>query len=208
MPLADQAATSSGDSVEPVPRAGSHETRVPGEAGFWILVLGDLTAFALLFCVFVYYRGQDAGHYLDSQLRLNRAFGALNVVLLLTSSWCVVQGVEAFRERVTLRARRCFGAGLLFGAGFVAVKVLEYGEKIRDGIGVSTSEFFMFFYVLTGIHLLHLLIGLIVLAWMRAKASSAWRTHRDVALVECGGVYWHMVDLLWVALFALLYLLR
>ena len=134
MPLADQAATSSGDSVEPVPRASSHETRVPGEAGFWILVLGDLTAFALLFCVFVYYRGQDAGHYLDSQLRLNRAFGALNVVLLLTSSWCVVQGVEAFRERVTLRARRCFGAGLLFGAGFVAVKVLEYGEKIRDGI--------------------------------------------------------------------------
>jgi nitric oxide reductase NorE protein len=120
----------------------------------------------------------------------------------------VVQGVEAFRERVTLRPRRCFGAGLLFGGGFVAVKVLEYGEKVRDGIGASTSEFFMFFYVLTGIHLLHLVIGLIVLAWMRAKASSAWRTHRDVALVECGGVYWHMVDLLWVALFALLYLLR
>jgi heme/copper-type cytochrome/quinol oxidase subunit 3 len=62
-------------------------------------------------------------------------------------------------------------------------------------------------YVLTGIHPLHLVIGLGVLAWMRSKSSSGWSTRRGVALVECGGVYWHMVDLLWVALFALLYLL-
>ena len=90
----------------------------------------------------------------------------------------------------------------------MAVKVLEYGEKVRDGIVASTNEFFMFFYVLTGIHLLHLVIGLCVLAWMRSKSRREWSSHRDVALVECGGVYWHMVDLLWVALFALLYLLR
>lgn len=208
MQLANQTATSLRESAESAARVIPRETRVPGESGFWILILGDLTAFALLFCVFVYYRGQDVGLYLDSQLRLNRAFGALNVVLLLTSSWCVVQGVEAFRTRITRRARRCFGAGFLLGAGFVVVKILEYGEKVRESIAASTNEFFMFFYVLTGIHLLHLVIGLGVLAWMRAKSRSGWSTHRDVALVECGGVYWHMVDLLWVALFALLYLLR
>ena len=88
------------------------------------------------------------------------------------------------------------------------VKILEYGEKVRDGIIATSNEFFMFFYVLTGIHLLHLVIGLGALAWMRAKAKSPWTEQRDVALVECGGLYWHMVDLLWVALFALLYLLR
>ena len=208
MQLAKQAATSPGESAGSAARVTPGEIRVPGESGFWILILGDLTAFALLFCVFIYYRGHDVGLYLDSQLRLNRAFGALNVVLLLTSSWCVVQGVEAFRERITQRARRCFGAGFLLGAGFVVVKVLEYGDKVREGIAASTNEFFMFFYVLTGIHLLHLVIGLGVLAWMRAKSRSEWSTHRDVALAECGGVYWHMVDLLWVALFALLYLLR
>jgi nitric oxide reductase NorE protein len=208
MELANQTATSGRESAGPAAGVTSRETRVPGEPGFWILILGDLTAFALLFCVFVYYRGQDIDLYFDSQLRLNRALGALNVALLLTSSWCVVQGVEAYRARVAQRARRCFGAGLLLGAGFVAVKVLEYGEKVRDGIVASTNEFFMFFYVLTGIHLLHLVIGLGVLAWMRSKSRGEWSSHRDVALVECGGVYWHMVDLLWVALFALLYLLR
>jgi nitric oxide reductase NorE protein len=208
MQLANQAATSHRESAESAAHVIPREGRVPGESGFWVLILGDLTAFALLFCVFVYYRGQDVGLYLDSQLRLNRAFGALNVVLLLTSSWCVVQGVEAFRGRVMWRARRWFGAGFLLGVGFVVVKVLEYGEKVRESIAASTNEFFMFFFVLTGIHLLHLVIGLGVLAWMRAKSGSEWNTHRDVALVECGGVYWHMVDLLWVALFALLYLLR
>ena len=82
----------------------SRETRVPGESGFWVIILGDLTAFALLFCVYTYYRGLDVGLYLESQERLNRLYGAINVALLLTSSWCVVEGIEAFRRRVT-RAR-------------------------------------------------------------------------------------------------------
>lgn len=184
----------------------SRETRVPGESGFWVIILGDLTAFALLFCVYTYYRGLDVGLYLESQERLSRLYGAINVALLLTSSWCVVEGIEAFRRRVTDRARRLFGAALLLGIGFVLVKVVEYGEKVRDGIVATTNEFFMFYYVLTGIHLLHLLIGLGVLAWMRAKAKSQWSAQRDIELMECGGLYWHMVDLLWVALFTLLYL--
>jgi nitric oxide reductase NorE protein len=186
----------------------SRDTRVPGESGFWVIILGDLTAFALLFCVYTYYRGLDVDLYLESQERLNRLYGAINVALLLTSSWCVVEGIEAFRRRVTDRARRLFGAALLLGIGFVLVKVVEYGEKVRDGIVATTNEFFMFYYVLTGIHLLHLLIGLGVLAWMRATSKSQWSAQRDIELMECGGLYWHMVDLLWVALFTLLYLVR
>jgi nitric oxide reductase NorE protein len=181
---------------------------VPGEAGFWIIILGDLTAFALLFCVFVYYRGHDTALYLESQARLNRGYGALNMVLLLTSSWYVVSGVESFRQRAMQRARFLFGIALLLGSSFVAVKVLEYGDKVREGITAGTNEFFMFYFVLTGIHLLHLAIGLLVLAWIRTLSRTASSRERDVVLVECGAVYWHMVDLLWVALFALLYLLR
>ena len=130
------------------------------------------------------------------------------MVLLLTSSWFVVSGVEAFRRRAAQRARFLFGIALLLGFGFVAVKVLEYGDKVRDGITAGTNEFFMFYFVLTGIHLLHLVIGLLVLVWIRARSRTPGIRERDVVLVECGAVYWHMVDLLWVALFALLYLLR
>ena len=205
MQSANRASAPSGESAHP---AGQRASRIPGESGFWVLILGDLSAFALLFCVFMYYRGTGAELYADSQLRLNRFYGAINVVLLLTSSWCVVEGIEAYRQRLPKRARRMLGAAMLLGAGFVLVKVLEYGEKVRDGIVATTSEFFMFYYVLTGIHLLHLLIGLGVLAWMRAKSRSHWNAQREIELVECGGLYWHMVDLLWVALFTLLYLVR
>jgi len=208
MRMADRTSNPHGTAADATSPAFQRENRVPGEPGFWILILGDLSAFALLFCVFVYYRGHDLAIYLDSQLRLNRICGALNVALLLTSSWFVVEGVEAFRARGTTLARQSFGAALVLGAGFVVVKIFEYREKLHEGIIVTTNEFFMFFYVLTGIHLMHLLIGLGVLGWMRAKSRSTWNSHRDVSLVECGGVYWHMVDLLWVALFALLYLLR
>jgi nitric oxide reductase NorE protein len=79
---------------------------------------------------------------------------------------------------------------------------------VRERITAGTNEFFMFYFVLTGIHLLHLVIGLLVLAWIRTRSRTAWSRERDVVLVECGAIYWHMVDLLWVALFALLYLLR
>jgi nitric oxide reductase NorE protein len=198
------AARASADSMEPV----HVRPRVPGEPGIWVMILGDLTAFALLFGVFLYYRGFDIDVYVESQAQLSRFFGALNMAILVTSSWFVVEGIDAYRERATQRARRFLGIALLLGFGFVLVKILEYAEKVHAGIGVTTNEFFMFYYVLTGIHLLHLLIGLIVLAWMRSKSRSQWSKRSDVALVECGGLYWHMVDLLWVALFALLYLLN
>jgi nitric oxide reductase NorE protein len=196
------------ESPDAVAAAVRAVPRVPGEPGFWVIIVGDLTAFALLFCVYTFYRGHEVDLYVAAQTRLNRVFGALNMVLLLTSSWFVVAGIDAYREQATQYARRFFSVALLLGAGFVLVKVLEYREKAHEGIVPTTNEFFMFYYVLTGIHLLHLLIGLCVLLWMRSKALSPWRTHHDVALVECGGLYWHMVDLLWVALFALLYLLR
>jgi nitric oxide reductase NorE protein len=207
MQVANQASNRHGEPAEPTATT-IRDARVPGESGFWVIILGDLTAFALLFCVFVYYRAHDVDVYLDSQLRLNRFFGAFNMVLLLTSSWCVASGIEAFRERATKSARRFFSAAFMLGVGFVFVKFLEYREKVHDGLVVTTNEFFMFFYVMTGIHLLHLVIGLIVLGWMRAKSRSQWKAHGEVALMECGGLYWHMVDLLWVAIFALLYLLR
>ena len=112
---------------------------------------------------------------------LSRPLGALNTLLLLTSSWFVVLGVQALREQLSQRAVTLFTAGLGCGVGFALVKVIEYGEKLRAGINPATNDFYMFYFVLTGIHFLHVLIGLGVLTWMGARSRGSiirWRRNQ------------------------------
>jgi nitric oxide reductase NorE protein len=172
------------------------------------LICGDLTVFAVLFGTFVFYRGGDVELYQASQQHLNRDFGVLNTALLLTSSWLAAGAVQAFRDRSCELASRLYGAALLGGLGFVAVKAVEYSQKITAGITPISNDFYMFYFILTGIHLVHVLIGLAVLAWLRVRARRPWTKPTEVAVIEGGTVFWHLVDLLWIVLFALLYLLR
>jgi nitric oxide reductase NorE protein len=94
------------------------------------------------------------------------------------------------------------------GVGFSVVKVIEYAQKIRAGIVINSNDFYMYYYIFTGIHFLHVLIGLGVLAFMAAYASDGKFSPIKVGHMESGASFWHVVDLLWIALFALLYLLR
>ncbi len=183
------------------------EEHIPGEAGIWVFVLGDMTVFAMLFSGFVYYRAQQLDVYLQSQTTLNQAFGAINTLLLLTSSWFVVMGTDAARRDARALARRMFTAAFLCGAAFAAVKFFEYREKALAGLTPLTNEFFSFYYMLTGLHLLHVLIGMIVLAVVFKRAGAGFRSASDTIFLECSATYWHMVDLLWIVLFPLLYLM-
>jgi nitric oxide reductase NorE protein len=187
---------------------GRHATRVPGEAGIWVLVFGDLTIFALFFGTFTFYRGLEPELFRSSQLVLNRPLGVLNTLLLLTSSWLVVGAVESMRAGGPRRAGHLLLGAISCGAGFVAVKYFEYGAALRGGFTPATNDFFMFYFVLTGIHLLHLLIGLGVLSWMLSRTRRTAAAPGGIATFECGAIFWHLVDLLWVVLFALLYLMR
>jgi nitric oxide reductase NorE protein len=182
---------------------GLTKRHVPGEPGVWVFVLGDMTVFALLFAVFTFYFGRSEALFTQAQASLDLRLGLLNTVLLLTSSWFVAAGVEATRNTGKLSPAGCLAGAFVCGAGFVAVKAIEWGEKLAAGIGPHTNDFFMYFFLLTGIHLAHVLIGLAVLAfmWRAVRRARGTRT-----LMEGGATYWHMVDLLWVVLFALLYL--
>ena len=181
--------------------------KLPGEPGIWVLVFGDLTIFALFFCAFTFYRGLDPGLFRESQLALSLDLGVLNTLLLLSSSWFVVQAVQAVRDAMAPRARGLLGGALACGIGFVIVKYFEYSGVLREGFTPATNDFFMFYFVLTGIHLVHLIVGLGVLSWMLARARRP-ADRGGIELLECGATYWHMVDLLWVVLFALLYLMH
>lgn len=177
-----------------------------GEPGIWIVVFGDLLAFALAFGLFAAgYRDDPAG-FAAGQAALDRPLGLANTLLLLTSSLCVAQGVESARAG-RARPERWLQFGMACGGGFVLLKGVEWAGKIGAGIGITTSDFFMWFFALGGLHLIHVLIGLLVLALMARLCARPADARRD-ALLESGAAFWHLVDVLWVFLFALFYLVR
>ncbi len=193
----------------PVERAETPARRVrhvPGEEGLWVLLFGDMLVFALLFGVFLHYRAQDPALFRASQGALNTTFGAVNTLLLLSSSLCVVTGVRALRHGVSRVAPAAFAVAFACGAGFVFNKYLEYSDKLSHGIKPATNDFWMYFYVLTGLHLFHLLLGMAVLVFCFVSARKPALSERRFAFVEGGACFWHMVDLLWVVIFPLLYL--
>jgi nitric oxide reductase NorE protein len=181
--------------------------RIPGEPGIWVIIFGDLMVFSLFFGTFAYYRMGDPALFRAAQAHLNQGFGLLNTLLLLTSSWAVAKGIGLAREGQGRRARGLIGLAMLLGAGFAVVKVFEYREKLEAGIGPSTNDFFMLYFTYTGVHLLHVLAGIGALAFLRARAAAPM-TPGTIAAIEGCGIFWHLVDILWVVLFAILYLHR
>ena len=190
---------------------------MPGEVGIWVFILGDMVIFGLFFIVYVYYRGLDLELYRQSQATLNQNYGAINTLFLLASSWFVAMAVDDMRSKTTRLAPRFFVLAMLCGLGFSVVKIIEYREKITAGITLTTNDFYMYYYIFTGLHFLHVLIGMgvLVFLWFKARAAVQGKGELPIAekakemmLIESGASYWHMVDLLWIVLFPLLYLMK
>lgn len=185
------------------------QRHIPGEPGVWVLLFGDLAVFTILFAVFLHQRSQDAALFARSQDSLNRTLGAVNTLVLLTSSLLVVLATRAFRcNDWRPFARRLTLAAGAIGACFVLTKVFEYHEKIAAGIAPSTNVFFMYYFVLTGLHLAHVIVGLAVLLALSRLSRKAAPTPTHIAFFEGGACFWHVVDALWIIIFPLLYLMR
>nr|WP_238994756.1 cytochrome c oxidase subunit 3 [Mycolicibacterium chubuense] len=172
----------------------------------WFFVIGDLIIFGVYFVVYMYYRGQNHDLFLASQAKLNTDIGAVNTVVLLTSSLFVALGTSAARDGKGTDAYRLFWLALAAGAVFPVLKAFEYIPEITAGLTPGTNVFFMFYFVMTGMHLCHVFLGLVILSFVlrNLRGPAAPR----ISLTETGATYWHMVDLLWIMLFALLYVMR
>lgn len=182
-------------------------SRIPGEPGIWILVFGDLLVFGLFFGTFAYYRLQEPVLFAASQGALNQGLGLANTLLLLTSSLCVVLGIAAARARRMIIAPRWIGAAITMGLGFVVIKAVEYSEKLGAGIYPATNDFYMLYFAFTAIHLVHVLVGIGVLSFLRPRLAKM-TTPEQFAIAEGCAIFWHLVDILWVVLFAIFYLHR
>ena len=200
--VAEESATGTGKT----PRNTGARRHLPGDPSMWFFVIGDLIIFGAYFVAYMHYRGQDPDLFLQSQTRLNLNIGAANTIVLLTSSLFVALGTSAARAGKTADALRLFVIALACGAAFPSLKLFEYVPEITVGLTPGTNLFFMYYFVMTGLHLCHVLLGLVILCFVirNLRGPAAPR----ISFVETGATYWHMVDILWLILFALLYLMR
>jgi nitric oxide reductase NorE protein len=179
---------------------------IPGDPSMWFFVIGDMLIFGIYFIAYMYYRGRNLDLFLQSQARLNVDIGAVNTVVLLTSSLFVVLGATAARAGDFRSALRRLTMAVALGAAFPVLKLFEWIPEITSGITPGTNLFFMFYFVMTGLHLCHVLLGLVILCFVIRNLKGA--AQPKISFVETGATYWHMVDVLWLVLFAAFYLMR
>ncbi len=181
---------------------------LPGDFAIWIFILAEMLVFGVMFIVYAFARSNQLEVFNASQLTLSRGLGTLNTIILITSSYFVVRAVSAIKSgNATLSARWLLG-GMLLGGMFVLVKLWEFHEKFESGITLETNDFYMYYLILTSFHLMHVLMGMIILACIVYKLKHGAYSAQEHFGVETGASFWHMVDLLWIVLFPLIYIIR
>lgn len=184
----------------------------PGDFGIWLVVYIELITFGLLFVGYAFARAGEIEIFNQSQLLLDQKLGFINTLILLTSSYFVVKALEAVKifeaEAAREKASRWLMYAMSLGALFLVIKILEISDKYSQGINLSTNTFFMFYIILIVFHFLHVVLGMIILFNVRQNVKAQMYSKDNFKGMETGGVYWHLVDLLWIILFPLVYIMR
>lgn len=173
---------------------------LPGNPIMWVLIISELLVFGAFFLGFGVARMLQPDLFRAGQAMLDLRLGGLNTLILVTSGWAAAKAVQARRYELIGRSRLWLGGAMALGCGFLTVKGIEYADKAAHGIGIETDTFFTLFYLMTGFHALHVVMGLVVLAIV------GWKNTPDN--LETGAAFWHMVDLVWLILFPIVYLVR
>lgn len=185
--------------------------------GMWLFLFTEVLLFAGLFAVYAVYRFMNSEEFHNGSGELSIAFGAANTIILLTSSLTVALSITAIQE-----GRKKLGLGLLyltlvFALTFLVNKFFEYGVKFEHGLFPGQEHFktlphgeglfFVLYFFMTGLHGLHILAGMAVISVAALRIHQGRITSDNYTLLENAGLYWHLVDVIWIFLFPLLYLI-
>ena len=181
---------------------------LPGDLAIWVFIFAELLVFGIFFLSYAFSRAGNVELFNASQQTLDTASGAINTLLLITSSYFVVRAVTAIKSGDVQRCVNWLAAAIAGGGGFLVIKVMEFADKFSQGISLSTNTFFMFYLSMTFFHFMHVIVGMIILAAVLVKARKGGYSATEYAGVETGASYWHMVDLVWIVLFPLVYVIR
>ncbi len=176
--------------------------------GTWCFLASEIMLFGGLFSTYVLLRTGNP-HWPHGSSLLNVPLAFLNTVILITSSVTMVLAWASIAMKNLSRYRLFLGLTILLAFAFLVVKSFEYGHKFEHHHFPSTSTFYAIYFTLTGLHGLHVVGGIVVNAYFLGPGVALWRRAPEqfVGRIECAGLYWHFVDLVWIFLFPVLYLL-
>lgn len=181
---------------------------LPGDFALWIFISAEMLAFGVLFVAYAFTRAKNVELFNASQLTLSRTSGAINTLVLITSSYFVMRGVAAIKRGLNKQCAHWLMGAFLLGGVFSSIKIMEFSAKYSADITMSTNNFYMFYLSLTFFHFMHVLMGMIILASIIIKARRGGYSAQYYVGVETGASFWHMVDFLWIILFPLVYIIR
>ena len=181
----------------------------PGDLAIWIFILAELLVFAIFFAAYAFSRMNNVELFNEFQQQLDRQAALINTFALVTSSYFVVRAVSAIREDNRRLCIRWLWAAIAMGGIFVVVKIGEYHHHfVEQGVNLSTNIFYMFYISLTFFHFMHVIMGMVILGAVAVMARQGKYSAAEHTGVETGASYWHMVDLVWLILFPLIYVMR
>lgn len=216
-------ATAGVAGVPPRPQVAAHfaSLEVQNHAarlGMWLFLATEILLFAGLFVIYANYRFLFPEAFHGASKLLNLSMGTFNTLLLITSSFTAAMAVHYAKEAQNKKVVLMFVLTLLMAMGFLVVKYFEYTHKFHEhqlpgpyyaypGLNApGVSAYFTIYFLSTGLHAFHVIIGMIVLAWVTLKAMRNEFSYHNYTAVELGSMYWHLVDLVWIFLFPMLYL--
>jgi len=180
---------------------------LPGSPGVWLFIYIELTTFALLFLAYAVQFRLNSDMFNQGQAQLHLSIGISSTVFLLTASALVVASVNALHRQYLNSARHYLSLALLMGLGYVVGKVWEWVQLYKLGYSLHYDVYFFFYFFLTLFHWLHVLFGIIMLTTIRVKLNNPEKYPVDMTAIESVASYWHMVDLLWLLVFLLVYIM-
>jgi len=187
--------------------------------GMWLFLATEVLLFTVLFTAYSVYRFLFPAAFAAASELAHVAIGATNTLVLITSSLTVALAIHAARQGRRKATVALLAVTIAFGAAFMVLKGVEYAHHFADGQfpgryyrypglqGPGVSMYFSLYFLMTGLHGLHVLIGMGVLTWVALRAARGDFSPSYSTPVELGGLYWHLVDLIWIFLFPLFYLL-
>jgi nitric oxide reductase NorE protein len=179
-------------------RPGSLEA-LPGDLMMWVLIVSELLVFGAGLAAFLGVRITDIAGFAEARTHLHPALAGINTIVLITSGFLAAKALQQRQSGRAAVVRWYLTGAMALGAVFLVIKGYEFADMAGGGISTETHPFFTFYYLLTGFHAAHVLAGICILALVSWKDT--------VRNIEVGTAFWHMVDLVWVLLFPVIYLL-
>ena len=187
--------------------------------GVWLFLVTEVLLFGGLFVTYIIYRAMYPEMFHEASHHLNRILGGINTIVLICSSYTMARAVDSVKHNDSNRANQFLTVTLVCAATFLVIKYFEYAHKFHEGLlpgGHFTYAemqqpkgdlFFSLYFMMTGLHGVHVLVGIGLIFWVLIRSNKGHFNSAYSTPVELTGIYWHLVDLIWIYLFPLLYLI-